>query len=76
MSQTSHVQVGAITFRCQIDGPENTGRPWLVFSNSLMTDLSLWDDQVAAFGGKYRILRYDGPTASQPGVRPSNASAR
>lgn len=59
MSQTSHVKVGAITFRCQIDGPENTERPWLVFSNSLMTDLSLWDDQVAAFGGKYRILRYD-----------------
>jgi 3-oxoadipate enol-lactonase len=59
MSRTSHVQIGPITFRCQIDGLDNTERPWLVFSNSLMTDLSLWDDQVKAFGGKYRILRYD-----------------
>jgi 3-oxoadipate enol-lactonase len=30
-----------------------------VFSNSLMTDLRLWDDQAAAFGDRYRILRYD-----------------
>src|SRR5690606_22564823 len=33
--------------------------PWLIFSNSLMTDLSMWDDQVAALGGSFRILRYD-----------------
>jgi 3-oxoadipate enol-lactonase len=59
MSQTSHVQFGSISFRCHIDGAGHSERPWLVFSNSLMTDLSLWDDQVAAFGGRYRILRYD-----------------
>ena len=41
----------------RVDGPP--GAPWLVFSNSLMTDLSLWDDQVARFGGSHRILRYD-----------------
>lgn len=44
-------------FHVRIDGPE--GAPWLVFSNSLATDLSLWDHQVAAFGGRFRILRYD-----------------
>lgn len=32
---------------------------WIVFSNSLMTDLSIWDDQVAALGVNHNILRYD-----------------
>jgi len=41
----------------RVEGPE--GAPWLVFSNSLMTDLSLWNGQVAAFGAAHRILRYD-----------------
>jgi len=31
----------------------------MVFSNSLVTDLTIWDPQVEAFGGHYRILRYD-----------------
>ena len=43
--------------RIRIDGPP--GAPWLVFSNSLMTDLSLWDGQAAVFGAEHRILRYD-----------------
>ena len=41
----------------QIDGRE--GAPWLIFSNSLITNLSMWDDQVAALKNDYRILRYD-----------------
>jgi 3-oxoadipate enol-lactonase len=41
----------------QIEGRE--GAPWLIFSNSLMTNLSMWDDQVAALKNDYRILRYD-----------------
>lgn len=53
-----HSKVNGISIRYRIDG-KAAGRPWLVFSNSLMTDLSLWDDQVAALGGKYQILRYD-----------------
>lgn len=35
------------------------GAPWLVFSNSLGTDLSMWNAQVAALGDRFRILRYD-----------------
>jgi 3-oxoadipate enol-lactonase len=58
MTETSKtVQVNGLRFRVRLDGP--AGAPWLVFSNSLLTDLTLWDDQVAAFGGSYRILRYD-----------------
>ncbi len=46
-----------LRFRCEIDGSE--GAPWMVLSNSLVTDLTVWDAQVAAFAGRYRILRYD-----------------
>lgn len=34
---------------------------WIVFSNSLMTDLEIWNDQVAALRSGYNILRYDQP---------------
>ncbi|PLX37165.1 MAG: 3-oxoadipate enol-lactonase [Hyphomicrobiales bacterium] len=33
--------------------------PVVMFSNSLGTSLELWDDQMAAFSGRFRILRYD-----------------
>lgn len=51
------ISANGITFNYQIDGPERA--PWLVFSNSLATDLSLWDDQVAPLKKFFRILRYD-----------------
>lgn len=41
----------------QIDGP--AGAPVLVLSNSLGTDLHMWDAQVAAFSKYFRVLRYD-----------------
>jgi 3-oxoadipate enol-lactonase len=51
------IKANGITFNYQIDGPE--GAPWLIFSNSLATNLSMWDEQVAALKDSYRILRYD-----------------
>ena len=50
-------KVNGITFNYEIDGAE--GAPWLVFSNSLATNLHMWDPQVADLKGSYRILRYD-----------------
>ncbi|WP_439851751.1 3-oxoadipate enol-lactonase [Pseudomonas syringae] len=35
------------------------GAPVLVFSNSLGTDLHMWDNQVAAFTRHFQVLRYD-----------------
>jgi 3-oxoadipate enol-lactonase len=39
-------------------GPEET--PTLVFSNSLGTDLAMWDPQATALSKEFRVLRYDG----------------
>lgn len=41
----------------KIDGVE--GNPWIVFSNSLGTDMSMWDKQVSVLKNNYRILRYE-----------------
>lgn len=54
----------------QIDG--QPGKPWLMFSNSLGTDLSMWDAQAAYFKDDFRILRYDtrghGTSPAQAGL--------
>jgi 3-oxoadipate enol-lactonase len=51
------ITANGISFNTQIDGPE--GAPWLVMSNSLLTNLSMWDDQVAELKKSFRVLRYD-----------------
>jgi 3-oxoadipate enol-lactonase len=33
--------------------------PWLTLSHSLGTDLSMWDDQMAALTPRFRVLRFD-----------------
>jgi len=40
----------------QIDGKE--GKPWVIFSNSLGTNMSMWDDQVNFLKDDFHILRY------------------
>ncbi len=51
------IKANGITFNYQIEGTE--GRPWLILSNSLATDLHMWDEQVEQLKGSFRILRYD-----------------
>ena len=51
------INANGISINYQIDGRE--GAPWLIFSNSLMTNLAMWDDQVTELKGDYHILRYD-----------------
>jgi len=52
----------------RFDGP--AGAPALVFSNSLGTNLSMWDAQVAALGARFRILRHDTRGHGQSSVTP------
>jgi 3-oxoadipate enol-lactonase len=53
----------------RFDGP--AGVPVVMLSNSLGTDLSMWDPQVPALVARYRVLRYDtrghGRSTATPG---------
>jgi 3-oxoadipate enol-lactonase len=51
------IKANGITFNYEIDGPE--GAPWLVFSNSLATNVTMWDPQAADLKHSFRVLRYD-----------------
>ena len=51
------VKANGITMNYQVDGSE--GAPWLIFSNSLATNLTMWDDQARELKHAYRVLRYD-----------------
>ena len=49
--------IRGVTINYEISGNENG--PWLTFSNSLATNLHLWDEQEAALAEDFHILRYD-----------------
>src|SRR5258708_5810777 len=51
------IKANGISFHCRLDGRD--GAPWLVFSNSLATNLSMWDAEAAALRDHFHILRYD-----------------
>ncbi|WP_342361583.1 3-oxoadipate enol-lactonase [Terrarubrum flagellatum] len=44
-------------FNIELGGTE--GKPALMFSNSLSSNLSMWDPQAEALGKRFRIVRYD-----------------
>ncbi len=68
-----HITANGISINHAIDGQEGakSDAPWLVFSNSLATDLTMWDRQAAEFAATHRVLRYDqrghGKTAAPAG---------
>ena len=51
------VTANGITIHYELAGPE--GAPWITFSNSLATNLSMWDEQAALLEDEWRVLRYD-----------------
>jgi 3-oxoadipate enol-lactonase len=51
------IDANGITINYEIDGTD--GAPWLVLSNSLATNLHMWDDQAVALKRSFRVLRYD-----------------
>ena len=63
------IDLGQVTLNACVDGTE--GNPWIVLSNSLGANLSMWDAQIAALAAKYRILRFDtrghGESSTPPG---------
>ena len=51
------VKANGIAINYQVDGPE--GAPWLILSNSLATNLAMWEHQARELGRSFRVLRYD-----------------
>ncbi len=51
------IKTARLTFNCVIDGPAD-GIP-VVFSNSLGASVAMWQPQVDALAGTYRVIRYD-----------------
>jgi len=62
-------QANGARMNYRIDGPP--GAPTLVLSNSLGTNLTMWDPQISALAKQFRVLRYDtrghGESAVTPG---------
>jgi len=53
----SHIRVNGTELAYRLEGPE--GAPVVTFSHSLCADHHMWDGQIAAFTGRYRVLRLD-----------------
>lgn len=45
--------------RIYVEAAPDNGKPSLLFSNSLGTDLHMWDAQMSAFEEAFRVIRYD-----------------
>src|ERR687887_1930813 len=56
-STMAFADVNGIRIHYQLDGPPEL--PVVALSNSLGTDLSLWEPQLAALSSRFRVLRYD-----------------
>ena len=53
----SSANINGVEINYHLDGDEDL--PTLILSNSLTTNLHLWDEQVSSFANYFRILRYD-----------------
>lgn len=64
------VDIAGNSFAVRVDGAD--AAPALLLSNSLSSDLTMWDDQVPAWSRHFRVVRYDsrGHGASQASPPP------
>jgi 3-oxoadipate enol-lactonase len=51
------MNVGGETFNVKVEGPEDA--PALMLSNSLGTNLHMWDAHAPEFAHRFRVIRYD-----------------
>ena len=64
----AHAIINGETFNIRIDGPE--AGPVLLLSNSLSSDLLMWDDQMPLWTQHFRVVRYDQRGHGQSVVSP------
>lgn len=64
------IEIDGLRFSVAIDGPETA--PVLMLSNSLSSDMTMWEDQLPALVQHFRIVRYDqrGHGGTQVSERP------
>ena len=55
--KNTKVAIGEISLSCRIQG--KTDAPWVIFSNSLATNQSLWRHQVEMASDNFQVLTYD-----------------
>jgi 3-oxoadipate enol-lactonase len=53
----TYLSLAGEDFHVRIEGPDNA--PVLMMSNSLSSNLTMWDPQVTALKDRFRIIRYD-----------------
>ena len=53
----AELKIGEETFNVEVEGPQDA--PVLMISNSLGSNLHMWDDQIPALSKHFRIVRYD-----------------
>jgi 3-oxoadipate enol-lactonase len=61
-------QISGARFHYRLDGAADA--PIIVLSNSLGTNLAMWDAQIPALAQKYRVLRFDSRGHGLSGVAP------
>lgn len=66
--------LGDCRIHYQLEGAQ--GAPLLVLSNSLGTDITMWDPQLPVFSQSWRVLRYDTRGHGQSAVTPGPYSIR
>ena len=54
-----YAAINGVKLYYRIDGDTQGEAPWLVLSNSLGSDVSMWVPQIAAFSRHFRVVRYD-----------------
>jgi len=61
------IDAGGCPIHVEIEGPDKA--PVLVFSNSLGTNLHMWDEQAKHLSKKFRVVRYDQRGHGKSGAR-------
>ena len=66
MEALDTVTVGDVQLAYRFDGPANA--PVVMLANSILSDMSVWNANIAALSERYRVLRYDMRGNGQSGV--------
>jgi 3-oxoadipate enol-lactonase len=71
MAESEHVLLGKANLLTRIDRGPGGSAPWIVLSNSLGADHTMWDPQISFLTRRYNVLRYDtrghGGSSTPPG---------